>query len=270
MKVNRNYKASLFSSLFNDENRIREVYGAITGVPVPPDEPVHIDILSDVLFMDQVNDLSFTIGNRVVVVVEHQSSINPNMALRLLLYIARIYERIIDRKKLDSSTKIPIPHPEFYVFYNGTDEQPDRETKRLSELFVEQGIEPVPLELIVEIININTGHNPEILRNSETLYGYSMFVTKGREFYEQTGDLAEAITKAIRWCIREGILVEYLKKNGSEVENMLITEWDQEEYVKVQREEAAEQTAAKYQAQHARDLAEIADLKRQLAQAQAH
>jgi hypothetical protein len=277
MKVNRNYKASLFSSLFSDENRIREVYGALKGVPVAPDEPVQIDTLTDVLFMDQVNDLSFTIGNRLVVLIEHQSSINPNMPLRLLLYIARLYERIIDRKNLYTSTQIPVPKPEFYVFYNGMDEQSDRETKKLSDLFVEKGVEPFPLELIVEIININTGHNTELLQNSETLYGYSTFITKGREFYKQTDNLAEAITKAVRWCIREGILVDYLKTNGSEVENMLITEWNQEEFVRVRTQEAIAQTAAKYEAQHNHDMAQhtadqarIAALERQLAQAQAH
>jgi len=94
MDVNIKYKASVFSSLFSTPDALRELYSAIEGVDLPPDTPIDINTLSDVLFMDQVNDVSFTIASRLLVIFEHQSTINQNMPLRLLMYIARVYEKI--------------------------------------------------------------------------------------------------------------------------------------------------------------------------------
>jgi hypothetical protein len=147
-------------------------------------------------------------------------------------------------------------------------------------MFMEQGIVPPALELLVEVYNINEGHNADILRKSQTLTGYSIFVEKTREFQRETGDYAEAVKQTVSWCINAGILAEYLKRNGSDVENMLITEWDWEEFAKVRVQEASEKTAAKYQAQidqyqsreaqyqsrEAQARARIAMLERQLAQ----
>jgi hypothetical protein len=152
------------------------------------------------------------------------------------------------------------------VFFNGTDDYPDRKTLKLSEMFMEQGIVPPALELLVEVYNINKGHNADILRKSQTLTGYSIFVEKTREFQRETGDYAEAVKRTVSWCINAGILVDYLKRNGSEVENMLLTEWKLADARKVWEQEASERTAAKYQAQHEQDQARIAMLERQLAQ----
>ena len=106
METNTNYKSSVFSLLFSDPDTLRELYCALEGVTLPADVPVTINTLSDVLFMDKVNDISFEIGGKVVVLIEHQSTINPNMCLRLLLYIGRVYEKIIKDKKIYSSKKI--------------------------------------------------------------------------------------------------------------------------------------------------------------------
>ena len=90
MEVNAKYKDSVFSFLFSDTGALRELYCAIEGITLPPDTPIDINTLSDIIYMDQINDISFTIDNRLVVLIEHQSTINRNMPLRLLLYIARV------------------------------------------------------------------------------------------------------------------------------------------------------------------------------------
>jgi hypothetical protein len=239
MNSNRNYKASVFSDLFSSPAAIREVYGALSGHPVPPDEPVGVNTLSDVIFMEQVNDLSFTLGGRVVVVIEHQSSINPNMPLRLLLYIARLYEKLTESDAVYSSRALSIPRPEFYVLYNGTEEYPDREELRLSDLFSEKTGKPV-LELTVPVYNINAGHNAEMLGKSETLEGYSIFIEKAREYEAERHDRSEGIREALEWCIRRGILAGYLRDRGSEVINMLLTEWNTEDAKRVWAREARE------------------------------
>ena len=95
MKMNDQFKNSVFTALFSDPAALRDLYCALGGVSLPPDVPVSINTLENVLFMDLYNDISFEIGGKLVVLVEHQSTINPNMALRLLLYIAHILEKIV-------------------------------------------------------------------------------------------------------------------------------------------------------------------------------
>ena len=135
MKTNTRYKNSVFSLLFSNPDTLRELYCALQGVTLPADVPVTINTLNDVLFMDRVNDISFEIGGKLIILIEHQSTINPNMALRLLLYITRVYEKIIQDKKIYSSKKIPVPRPEFFVLYNGLDLYPDENVLKLSESF---------------------------------------------------------------------------------------------------------------------------------------
>ncbi|MDR2588425.1 MAG: Rpn family recombination-promoting nuclease/putative transposase, partial [Spirochaetales bacterium] len=98
VKANAKYKDSFFSRLFGQPAILRTLYCALAGVELPPDIPVTINTLKNVFFMDRVNDISFEIEGKLVVLIEHQSSINPNMALRLLMYITRIYEKIVESK----------------------------------------------------------------------------------------------------------------------------------------------------------------------------
>ena len=245
MNVNKKYKNSVFSSIFSDAGALRELYSAIEGVSLPDDAPVDINTLSDVLFMEQINDISFTIDNRLVVLIEHQSTINQNMPLRLLLYITHVYERIINYKKLYKTRMMEIPAPEFIVLYNGKAAYPDRKTLKLSELFkdvknIRGGKEIISLELTVQVYNINMGHNPELLKRSGTLEGYSYFVGKVRE-NEGKLPLEEAVREAVKRCIEENKMREYFEAHGSEVVNMMITEWNAEEAKEVWFEEGREE-----------------------------
>ena len=245
MNVNKKYKASVFSSIFSDADALRELYSAIAGVSLPDGVPVEVNTLSDVLFMEQINDISFTIDNRLVVLIEHQSTINQNMPLRLLLYIAHVYEKIIDYKKLYKTKRMEIPTPEFIVLYNGKAAYPDRQTLRLSDSFKDaEGLreykEIISLEVVVQVYNINKGHNPELLGRSGTLEGYSTFVEKVREYGEKLA-LEEAVKEAVKYCIEENKIRKYLEEHGSEVVNMLLTEWNTEEAKEVWFEEGREE-----------------------------
>ena len=245
MQVNKRYKDSVFSTLFSSPDALRELYSAIEGITLPPDISIDINTLSDILYMGQINDISFTIDNRLVVLLEHQSTINPNMPLRLLLYIAHIYEKIIDRKKMYQTSLEKIPTPEFIVLYNGKKTYPDRKTLRLSDAFKDaaslKGVNlPQSLELVVQVYNINSGHNIELLEKSGTLSGYSFFIEKIREF-EKTMPREEAMQSAIKYCIDNNILKSFLETQGSEVLNMLLTEWNIEEAKEVWWEEGREE-----------------------------
>ena len=243
MASNTRYKDSVFSFLFSDPDTLRELYGAIEGVTLPPDIPVTINTLSDVLFMERINDISFEIGGKIVVLIEHQSTINPNMALRLLMYIARVYEKILGDKNLYSGKKLAIPRPEFIVLYNGAAPFPDEQLMQLSDSFEDASalglpVSAVPaLELIVKVYNINEGHNEHIVRRCAKLNGYSAFIAKAREFEREVGDKTEAMKAAVRYCREHDILKEFLETNATEVINMLLTEWKMEDALAVRYEE---------------------------------
>jgi hypothetical protein len=245
--VNRNHKNSVFSSLFSTPDVLRELYSAIEGIPIPPDIPIDINTLTNAIYKGQINDVSFLIDNRFVVLIEHQSTVNNNIPLRLLMYIARVYEKIVKRRKRYQSNLEKIPRPEFIVLYNGEKKYPDYEVLKLSDAFKDiEGLklslsDAVPLELIVEVYNVNHGHNSEMLKRSETLDGYSMFIDKIREYQKQEKSLEEAGRSAINYCIENNILKDYLEANASEVLNMLLGEWDQDEALEVAREEGIEE-----------------------------
>jgi hypothetical protein len=158
MGLNKHYKDSVFSLLFSEPDILRELYGAICGVSLDPSIPVTINTLEGALFMERINDISFEIAHKLVILLEHQSTINPNMALRLLIYIARIYEKIIDNRKIYSVRKIALPRPEFIVLYNGVEPYPDESVLRLSDAFEESGLpvlSAIPaLELEVKVYKV--------------------------------------------------------------------------------------------------------------------
>jgi len=224
-KANREYKDSVFTSLFGEKDKLLELYNAIQNTNYCKGTEIQITTLKSVLYMEQANDISFVIDGKFVVLIEHQSTINPNMPLRMLLYMGRVYEKIVEAETLYKQNRIKIPCPEFIVLYNGKYEYPDEETLKLSDMF-EQKEEALPeLELIVKVYNINEGKNPQFAERSKTLKGYEFFVAKARE-YEKTMCRDEAIKEAIKYCMDKNILKSYFKDNGSEVVNMLLTEWN--------------------------------------------
>ena len=246
MGANTKYKDSVFSLLFSDPDLLRELYCALEGVALPPDIPVTINTLQDVFFKDRINDISFEIGGKLVILIEHQSTINPNMAFRLLAYIARVYEKIVGDKNIYASNLIRIPRPEFFVLYNGVSPCPDDETLRLSKAFEQASSIGIPdkeapsLELTARVININQGRNEEILKRSKTLNGYCAFIEKVREYESEGYSLEEAIRKAVKYCRDHDILKEFLEANAKEVMALLLTEWNWDDALAVRYEEGME------------------------------
>jgi hypothetical protein len=247
MNVNRKFKDSVFSFLFSNPDILRELYCALKGVTLPDDVPITINTLDDVLFKGRINDVSFEIGGKLIVLIEHQATINPNITLRLLMYIARLYEKITDDKKLYSSTKISIPQPEFFVLYNGASSCPDEKFLKLAELFIEVeslGLpkNDIPLfELEVKVININEGRNDAIVKKCKTLSQYSAFIAKVRFFEKEGSSIEESIEKAVKYCRSHDILKEFMEEHAKEIMNMLITEWDWDLAKEVWQEEAREE-----------------------------
>jgi len=243
MDAKREYKATLFSKLFNDTDRLRELYNAIADTDYGEDTPIEINTLESVFFNDFRNDLSFTIGGKYVVLLEHQSTINSNMPLRCLMYIARVYEQITDNRALYHKKLLQIPTPEFIVLYNGVQDFPAEETLRLSDAYAGQDESITKfgsLELTVRIVNINPGYNEALLKKSETLKGYTAFVERIRDNQRKGANLYDVINEAINWGISNGILGAFLEKQGSEVNSMIMTEFNIDIAKEVWQEEARE------------------------------
>lgn len=245
--ANKKYKDSVFTALFREPEKRLELYNALSGKNLPPDTPVTDATLPNVLFMGRINDLAFVVENKLVVLIEHQSTICPNMPLRLLLYIARIYEEIIDTKIIYDNKLLKIPMPEFYVLYNGTDKLENIRTLCLSDAFKSfpQAAENKTwgglLELKVNIINVNCGRNPEIIAKSENLEGYAIFIATARKYSNAGMEFEDALTKAVKECIEMGIIADFLKINGSWVVNMLTEEFNLETAKKVWMDGAREE-----------------------------
>ena len=112
------------------------------------------------------------------------------------------------------------------VFYNGTDDVEDRMELKLSSAYEHLAGEP-DLELKVLMLNVNEGHNKELMEQCQTLKEYAIYVARVRK-YASALNLNDAVERAITECIKEGILVEFLRKNRSEVKMVSILEYDKE------------------------------------------
>ena len=189
--------------------------------------------------MARKNDMAFTVNNKVLVISEHQSTLNANMPLRDAIYYGRTMEKLIEPRALYRTGQIPIPTPEFFVFYNGTDNFPAEKILKLSDAYLEKTDSPM-LELKVRIININLPVNHPILERCRPLYEYSFFIQKIRDYIDSGKSRDEAIIQAMKDCEQEGIMAEFLREHGTEAVNMLFTEFNVEDALEVRFGEGQE------------------------------
>ena len=230
---NRKYKDTVFRMLFSDRKNLLSLYNAINGTAYENPDDLEIVTLENAIYMGMKNDLAFIIDTNLFL-YEHQSTYNPNMPLRDLFYISSEYQKPVDHKSLYSSTQQKVPAPNFIVFYNGTVKKEDCWTNYLSEAYENLTGEP-NLELKVITLNINEGHNKELMEQCQILREYAQYVAKVREFAGNT-ELNAAVELAVNECIQNNILAEFLRKHKSEVIAMSIFEYDKEEEEKKLRE----------------------------------
>ena len=250
MKGNRTYKDTLFRHIFNNEPAALELYNALKGTNYTNVSIIKINTLKDLLFKTIENDLSFEVDNKMLILIEHQSTINGNIAARFLIYIAAIYLKRLGKKLYQEAT-VKLPRPEFIVLYNGEAPFPEEKIYRLYDVFEEtqciasvqnkkNNNDLIPLDLTLRVININKGYNPKLKRKSKTLKGYSTLVAKVRE-YAKTKPLEEAIKLAVDYCLKKGILTDYLKENAQGVIKMIKLEYTVKDAIKFARKEGKEE-----------------------------
>ena len=236
-RVKRTYKDSLFCDIFRRKDYLQDVYRGLFGRDVSLQE-IQLMTLQGTFFNDEKNDVSFLAGKRQIVLMEHQSTLNENMPLRMFWYMAKLYRKQVPKDAPYRMRRLQLPAPCFYVFYNGLDPAPDEWEMRLSEAF---GGECSSLELCVKAYNINEMSGSRLLEKSRALKGYSVFVAQIRRKTAAGVCLEGAVKQAIRYCIEQNLLAEYfLEREMEEVFDMVSFKWDPELAKRVQLQEAQE------------------------------
>ncbi len=223
--ANRNYKDTVFRMLFSDKENLLSLYNAVAGRNYKEADQLKIVTLENAVYMGMVNDVAFLVDMGLQL-YEHQSTYNPNIPLRNLFYISSEYQILVKDRSIYSSAVQRIPAPKFFVFYNGTEDMEDCRELRLSDAYLTSQDAP-DLELKVTMLNVNAGHNRELMEQCRTLREYSQYVERVRKYAAQM-ELNEAVELAITECIREGILSDFLSRNRAEVLKVSIFEYDQE------------------------------------------
>ena len=213
--VQPKYKDTVFRMLFRGKAELLSLYNAVNGTHFDNVDDLEITTLENAVYMNMKNDVSFVFAFELSL-YEHQSTVNPNIPLRDLFYVAKQLQKMVPDMRLYGSKPVQIPVPRFVVFYNGNTKMPEKTKYCLSDLF-EKPVEHPELELSVMVYNINPGMNEELLEACRLLKEYMLFTTKIRE-NRKTMPLEEAVDKAVADCIREGILAEFLEKQRVELQ----------------------------------------------------
>ena len=238
-QVNVKYKDRLFKKIFGTEEgkeNALSLYNAVNGTDYQDASQLTFDTLEDVVYMGMKNDVSFLVLNTINV-YEQQSSVNPDMPLRMFLYTAHLLESYVNIQQVPiyGPTLIRIPTVKLVVFYNGPDRKnmKDDTYLHLKDAFSD-GTES-DVQVRARLININSGHNKEMLEKCSALGDYSQLVSLVREYLDNAmlspvSDSDEAMAMALSFAWKElpdGWVKSYILQNRPEVVDMLLSEYDE-------------------------------------------
>lgn len=234
----RNYKDTLFRMIFREPRALLSLYNAVNGTDYRNPEELHVVTLENAIYMNVKNDLAFIVDCRMSL-YEQQSTVNPNLPLRDLIYVAKEYQGMVSNRSLYSSQLVRLPTPYFVVFYNGTMDQPERMEMKLSDSFQMQVEEPA-LELKVVQLNVRVGYNLNLMKKCPLLAQYAEYVGRVQK-YALKMPLDNAVERAVSECVREGILSDFLQRNRAEAIAVSIFEYDEEKELALFREAEREE-----------------------------
>lgn len=224
VKVKRNHKDTLFRMIFSTRENLLSLYNAVNHSHYTDASELEIVTLKNAVYMNMKNDQAFLLDMQLNL-YEHQSTWNPNMPLRFLMYVAKEYQMLVRNQTLYASALVMVPTPHFVVFYNGETEQEAETILRLSHSFQQKTDKP-ELELMVRVLNINLDKKQEVLEACQLLKEYMLLVNKIRRYTDEYKDINQAVEQAVTECIEENILADFLRKNRAEAIEMCIFEYD--------------------------------------------
>jgi hypothetical protein len=246
-KVNPQYKDRLFRLLFgSDEMRdnIISLYNALNKTSYSVNDITEITTLDDAVYIKMKNDVSLLIDSYLAL-WEQQSSYNPNMPLRGLMYFGNLYNAFIEKnnKNIYGSSLVKIPTPQYIVFYNGTRDEAPVQKLRLSDAFLNP-LNDNEFEWTATMYNLNKGKNDTLLSMCKPLSDYMTLINYIRENQNDGMNVKDAVDTAVKRCIEENVLGEFLKKHRAEVMDVCITEYNEKVFVNgIHEEGRAEERA---------------------------
>ena len=236
---NARYRDSVFRSYFNEPVRLLSLCNAVLDTNYDNPSEININTLEGIFFDKQKNDISCIIDDHFLVLVEHQTSVNENMPFRCLSYVAELLNNLVKNKhKLYYKGLIKFPAPKFFVLYDGDKNEPLQRKMLLSDAFDGNSDS---LELVVTAFNINHGLPQPLFKQCQYLSDYSTLVGKVKEGIRFGLSRREAISRAVKFCLDNGIMGDYLIKHAEEVFNMLALEWNMDDALQARFEEGYEE-----------------------------
>ncbi|GHU59004.1 hypothetical protein FACS1894133_4860 [Clostridia bacterium] len=222
MNRERKYKDTLFRYIFKEPEQAIRLYNLVADKNYDINTPIEVNALEKAVFSELENDVSFVIEDKLVIFIEHQSTINNNMPLRFVEYLAANYSMLEGKLKYREKS-IRLPKPEFYVLYNGT-EVWDKEYLRLSDSFGEPEVADTYVELVAKVIDIKPDSATVDIKRDNELYVYSVFVAKVQELRRAGAEIRNALKTAYEFCAEQGLHSTMLNK-WAEVEDMYLAEF---------------------------------------------
>ena len=226
--ANLQVRDTVFCRFIGTESNLLEIFNAIRKTRYTDASKVMITTLAGSFYSNLKNDISFMLDALIMMLIEHQTTLNPNMPVRLLGYVDELFKRYIEpeKRKIYSTELIKLPAPEFYVFYDGEDTSFEHKELRLSDAFKTPSDK---LELVVHVYNLATGKNEDLKKICRPLREYSIFSNHYKLLRKQGLDIDEAVRDTIRYCIDNDVMKNYLLHNESEVIDMFGFEWNEKE-----------------------------------------
>ena len=238
VKVADDYKDRLFGMIFNDKEKLLELYNAMNRSDYTDASELQVVTLENAIYLSMKNDMAYVLHDELFL-YEQQSTKNANMPLRCLFYASDTYSVLVKDKNIYGTKMLPLPSPTFVVFYNGKQKMDEEGELRLSDAFVKK--QEIPnLEVIVKVKNINMGISRELFEKCRPMRDYMIFVDKVRR-YSQEQPLEDAVERTIRECMEEDVMADFLKRNRAEVVKMCLYEYDEERQREFDREEGREE-----------------------------
>ena len=238
--MNRQYRDRLFKFIFgNPEHKewTLSLYNAMNGTNYTNPDSIQLTTIEDAVYMGMKNDTSFLV-TEVMNFWEQQSTFNPNLPMRILIYAGMVYAKYVETSDdyyIYSSKQQKAPVPKCICFYNGADKKADRTILKLSDSFPE-GSDP-DIEVKVTMININYGQNKELMEACRSLKDYSWFVDRVRSNTKTMSNLEAAVDAALATMPNDSVIKSFLLENQAEVKRMCITEYNEEKVFAQQRDE---------------------------------
>ena len=220
------------------KGNLLSLYNALNDTCYTNLDDLEITTMDNALYMSMKNDVSCIISNNLAL-FEQQSTWNPNMPLRGFMYFADLYNKYISTGSLGiyRDKLVKLPTPQYYVFYNGDRDMPDKQLLKLSDAFIEPSREGC-FEWTATILNINYGHNKKLLSNCKTLSDYGILIKTINDYKKKYNDINADIENAVDYCIEHDVLKDFLLERKTEAMHTLLTEYDEKKTMEYLRQDA--------------------------------